>query len=121
MMKAAAPRIGGVICPPVEATDSTAAEKRGEYPVLIIIGMVNVPEATTLAEELPEIIPNSALPMTATLAGPPRVPPARPSARSMKNCPAPVLARKELNRKNRNTKDAAVASGVLSIASMPTR
>ena len=30
MMNAAAPRIGGVICPPVEATASTAEANRGE-------------------------------------------------------------------------------------------
>jgi hypothetical protein len=30
--KAAAPMIGGMICPPVEATDSTAAAKCGRKP-----------------------------------------------------------------------------------------
>lgn len=83
------------------------------------MGMVNVPEATTLAAELPEIVPNRALPMTATLAGPPRLPPATAMAMSMKNCPAPVLARNALNRKKRNTNEADVASGVDNIPSIP--
>ena len=84
----------GVICPPVEATDSTAAEKRGEYPVLIIIGMVTEPVVTVFPTEEPETIPHSAEEITATFAGPPQEEPATQFARSMKNAEILVRSRK---------------------------
>ena len=40
---AADPMIGGMIMPPVEATDSTAPANSGENPTFFIIGMVNTP------------------------------------------------------------------------------
>ena len=69
--KAAAPMIGGMICPPVDAAASTAPANSGLYPVLIIIGMVTEPVVTVLPTEEPETIPHRAEEITATFAGPP--------------------------------------------------
>ena len=41
MRNAAAPMIGGIICPPVEAEASTAAANSGLYPVFFIMGTVS--------------------------------------------------------------------------------
>ena len=46
MMKAAAPMIGGVICPPVELAASTAPAKCGLKPTRFIAGMVSAPVVT---------------------------------------------------------------------------
>src|SRR5690606_1666156 len=73
---AAAPMMGGIIWPPVDAAASTAAANSGLYPRRFIIGMVKLPEPTVLATELPEMVPSRALVMTATLAGPPDAQPA---------------------------------------------
>ena len=70
-MNAAAPMIGGMICPPVEAVASVAAAKWGLNPAFFISGMVNDPEATVLATEEPETIPCSPEATTAAFAGPP--------------------------------------------------
>ncbi len=43
MMKAAAPMIGGMSCPPVEAQASTAPAKGAEYPTRFMRGMVKIP------------------------------------------------------------------------------
>ena len=72
MMKAPAPITGGMNWPPVEATDSTAPANTGRYPIFFIRGMVKDPVLTTLATAEPLMVPNKALLMTATLAGPPR-------------------------------------------------
>ena len=63
---AAEPMIGGMIMPPVEATDSTAPANSGEKPTFFIIGMVNTPVVATLAAELPLMVPIKPLEMTAT-------------------------------------------------------
>ena len=81
---APAAMIGGIICPPVDATASTAPANWFLYPMRFIIGIVMLPVPATFATALPEIIPNSALDMTATLAGPPRILPATPFAKSRK-------------------------------------
>lgn len=73
--KAAAPIIGGVMSPPVEAMASTAPEKLDGKPTLFIIGMVSVPVVATFAAAEPEIIPVKPLAKIATLAGPPTRPP----------------------------------------------
>ena len=78
MMKAAEAMIGGMNCPPVEPTASTAPAKCGGKPVRFINGMVKVPTAATLATALPLIMPNRDEPATATFAGPPRTRPNRP-------------------------------------------
>ena len=83
MMNAAAPMMGGMICPPVDATASTAPAYSGLYPTFFMRGMVNVPVETTLAMGEPLMLPNSALLTTATLAGPPRIVPKAAKARSI--------------------------------------
>jgi hypothetical protein len=69
--KAPAPRTGGVICPPVDEVASIAAAVGLSYQSLRIIGMVTMPEATTLATADPEIDPNRMPDATAAFAGPP--------------------------------------------------
>ena len=63
--------IGGINCPPVEATASTAAANGGRNPVRFISGMVIGPSTMTLATALPETVPNRLELTTATLPGPP--------------------------------------------------
>ena len=63
--------IGGMICPPVEATASTAAAKCGLKPVRFISGMEIGPSTITLATAEPEMVPNSDDDTTETLPGPP--------------------------------------------------
>ena len=52
--------IGGMICPPVEATASTAAAKCGLKPVRFMSGIEIGPSTITFATALPEIVPKSA-------------------------------------------------------------
>ena len=78
MMKATAPITGGMIWPPIEEVASTPPAKAARKPKRFISGMVNWPEATTLAMPEPEIVPISAEDSTQTCAGPPRQPPTRP-------------------------------------------
>ena len=84
--------MGGMNCPPDEATASTAPANSALYPIFFIRGMVKVPVPTTFATALPEMEPNSPLATTATLAGPPRTWPTREQATSMKTCPPPVFS-----------------------------
>ena len=49
--------------------------RRDCRPARFMIGMVNVPVATTLATALPDTVPIIALQKIATLAGPPRIQP----------------------------------------------
>ena len=90
---AAAPIIGGMICPPVEEAASTAPTNSFLYPVFFIIGMVTEPVVTVLPTEEPDTMPQRAEDITATLAGPPAYLPAIELARSMKNADIPVLSR----------------------------
>ena len=69
---AAAPIIGGINCPLVEAATSTAPAFSALKPTRFIKGMVNVPVITTFAMEEPEIMPFIPEETTAALAGPPR-------------------------------------------------
>ena len=94
MTKAAAPMIGGMIWPPVEATASTPAAKCGGKPVRFISGIVIGPSTMTLATALPEIVPNRLELTTDTLPGPPAVWPVRLMAKSMNSCPVPVRSMK---------------------------
>ena len=73
---------GGMICPPVEATASTAAANGGRKPVRFISGMVIGPSTMTLATALPETVPNRLELTTATLPGPPAVVPGDRHARN---------------------------------------
>ena len=60
MMKATAPITGGMICPPIDEVASTPPAKAEVKPKRFISGMVNWPEATTLATPEPETVPISA-------------------------------------------------------------
>ena len=71
MMKAPTPMIGGMICPPVEATASTAPASSGAYPIFFIIGIVITPVVATFATADPEIMPIRPEERTAAFAGPP--------------------------------------------------
>src|SRR5699024_1606161 len=102
MMKAAAPIMGGISCPPVEAVASVAAATCGLKPARFMMGMVNEPEATVLATEDPETIPCRPEAATAALAGPPVKRPAARNARSLRNWP--MLVRSSTTAKNRNKK-----------------
>ena len=90
---AAAPIIGGMICPPVDEAASTAPANSGRYPVFFIIGMVTEPVVTVLPTEEPETIPHNAEEITATLAGPPDDQPAMRFAKEMKKFAIPVRSR----------------------------
>jgi hypothetical protein len=72
MRKTAAPTIGGMSRPPVEATASMPPAMGAGKPDRFISGMVTMPVPTTLATALPEIEPNSIEPNTAILPAPPR-------------------------------------------------
>jgi hypothetical protein len=94
MTKAAAPMMGGMICPPVEATASTPAAKCGLKPVRFISGIEIGPSTMTLATALPEMVPNRLEETTETLPGPPAVWPVMERAKSMKSWPVPVRSMK---------------------------
>src|SRR5665648_1304024 len=81
--------------------------------MLFINGMVKLPVVTTLATELPLIEPIKPLAITATLAGPPVVCPARAIAMSIKNLPIPVLFSTAPKRIKRKTKEADTPKGCL--------
>ena len=91
---AAAPMIGGMICPPVDEAASTAPAKSPGKPVSFIMGMVTEPVVTVLPTEEPETIPQRALEITETFAGPPVAEPARALAHWIKNSEIPVASRK---------------------------
>ena len=90
MINAAAPIIGGIICPPVEAAASVAPANSGLNPAFFIIGMVKDPVATVFPTELPETVPCSALATTAAFAVPPVKRPVKAKAISLKNFPIGV-------------------------------
>ena len=102
-MKAAAPRIGGVICPPVDAVASTAPEKCGGYPTFFIAGIVKDPVVTVFAIEDPDIVPRNAEEKIATFAGPPEYLPAITIAKSINNCPNPIRVASTPNKINKKT------------------
>ena len=87
--KAAAPITGGKICPPVDATASTAPAYSLRYPTFFMSGIVNVPVVTTLATALPLMEPINALDKTDASAGPPRIRPVDAYDISIKNLPEP--------------------------------
>ena len=63
--------------------------------------MVNAPVLTTLATQLPEMVPKNALAITAIFAGPPRFLPAAAIAIFWKMISAPDTDRKAANNRNR--------------------
>ena len=66
---AAAPITGGIICPPADATHSTAPAYSGAYPTDFIKGIVITPVVATFAEVLPLTVPIRPLAKADTLAG----------------------------------------------------
>ena len=72
MMNAAAPMIGGMIWPFVDAATSIAPALVPGIPMLRMTGMVKVPVVTTLAIDEPDIMPVMPDARMAALAGPPR-------------------------------------------------
>ena len=72
MMNAAAPMIGGMSWPLVEAATSIAPALIAGMPIFRITGIVKVPVVTTLAIDDPEIAPVMPDARIAALAGPPR-------------------------------------------------
>ena len=90
---AAAPMIGGMICPPVEEAASTAPANSPGNPVSFIIGIVTEPVVTVLPTEDPETIPQRALEITETFAGPPVAEPAKALAHWIKNSEIPVASK----------------------------
>ncbi len=85
---------GGRNIPPIDAAGSMAPATCGLKPARFIKGMVKAPVETVLAIALPETDPKKADAMTATLAGPPVVRPARARGKSMKNLPGSRFVQK---------------------------
>ena len=100
MMKAPAPIMGGMSCPPVDAQASTAAATSGLNPERFIRGMVTAPVVATLATDEPFMVPIMAEATTETLAGPPESRPVRLMATLLKSLVPPPRERKAPNRMN---------------------
>ena len=115
---AAAPIIGGINWPPVDAAASTAPANSPLYPSFFIIGIVNEPEPTVFETEEPETVPNKAEERTATFAGPPDAPPAIELHKSIKNWPIPVFSSKAPKRMNKKIKVEHAPIGVPIIPSV---
>ena len=84
----------------------------------LISGMVNVPVVMTFAVDEPEIVPNMALVMQATLAGPPAVWPASAMAKSMNSLPVPDFSTRAPNTMNSTMYVAETLSGMPSTPSV---
>ncbi len=72
MMKAAAPMIGGIIWPLVDAATSIAPAFVAGMPIRFMTGIVKVPVVTTFAMDEPDMRPVMPEARIAALAGPPR-------------------------------------------------
>ena len=92
--RAAAPIIGGMICPPEDAVASIPAANVGEKPRFLIIGIVKVPVPTMLATVDPDIVPNIDDARIAACAGPPLVFRVAKKANFNNVWPAPVPSSK---------------------------
>ena len=103
MTKAAAPMMGGMICPPVDAAASTAPANLFEKPLRLIMGIVITPVPTTLATALPETDPNSPEAKTAACAGPPAVLRIIEKAMRIIDSPAPTPSSKAPRTMNGRT------------------
>ena len=101
VMRAPRPIAGGMIVPRIGSVAWGRAAKARREPNVIIRGIVNWPTVTTLATPEPEIVPIMPEANTATLAGPPRVRPNRPSETSVNSWIMPARSRNEPNRMNR--------------------
>ena len=114
---AAAPIIGGIICPLTEAATSTAPALTAESPVLFIIGIVKVPVVTVLATEDPEINPVRPDARMAAFAGPPLILPTKANAKLKKYFPPPAVSRIAPNNTNKKIKLTETLIGIPKIAS----
>ncbi len=112
MMKATAPITGGMICPPMDEVASTPPANAPVKPERFIRGIVNWPDATTLATPEPETVPISAEEATQTLPGPPCLPPNIAIEMSLKKSITPARSMNAPNRMNRKMKVAETAVGV---------
>ncbi len=95
--------MGGMNMPPMEAAGSMAPATWGLKPAFFIRGMVKAPVETVLAMAEPETEPKKPEAITATLAGPPTLRPARAMGRSRKKREQPEALRKEPKKMNRMT------------------
>ena len=118
---AAAPIIGGIICPFTEAATSTAPALTAGSPVLFMMGIVNVPVVTVLATEEPDIKPVRPDARIAALAGPHLSLPTRAKARFKKYFPPPAASRVAPNNTNKNIKLTDTLIGIPNIASPPNQ
>ncbi len=80
--------------------------------------MVNAPVVTAFPHELPETMPMKPLAVTAAFPGPPWLLPASPTARSIKNWPAPEVLRNEPKRTKRKMNEAETPRGTPNIPSV---
>ena len=117
MMKAAAPMIGGMSWPLVEAATSMAPAFVAGMPIRRITGMVKVPVVTTLAMDEPEIIPVMPDARIAALAGPPLKRPTMAKESARKYWPAPALSSSAPKSTKRNTKLTETLIGMPNTAS----
>ena len=117
MMKAAAPMIGGMSWPLVEAATSMAPAFTAGMPMRRMTGMVKVPVVTTLAIDEPEIIPVMPDARIAALAGPPLKRPTIAKERARKYCPAPALSSSAPKSTKRKTKLTETLIGMPNTAS----
>ena len=111
IINAAAPMMGGMSWPLVEAATSTAPAVTGVKPTFLIKGMVMAPVVTVFAMDDPEMEPMAQEATTAAFAGPPRYLPITAKERLIRYAPAPILSRKAPNRTKRNTKVADTLRG----------
>ena len=119
--KAAAPMIGGIICPFTDAATSIAPAFVEVRPVLFIIGIVKVPVVTVFATDDPEISPVSPEAKIAALAGPPLILPTSANARLRKYFPPPAASKVAPNKTKRKIKLTETLIGIPKIASPPNQ
>ena len=118
---AAAPIIGGIICPLTEAATSTAPALTGGKPVFFIIGIVKVPVVTVLATDDPEIIPVRPDASIAAFAGPPLIFPTSAKAKFKKYFPPPAASKIDPNNTNKKIKLTETLIGIPNMASPPNQ
>ncbi len=85
----------------MEEVASTPPANADVKPKRFISGIVNWPEATTLATPEPATVPISAEEAIQTFAGPPRLPPKRAIDSSLKKLMTPARSIKAPNSTNR--------------------
>lgn len=101
--KVTAPMTGGMMTPPLAATDCMAAAKLALAPSFLIMGIVKLPTARTLDVLLPETIPQRQEAIVAVLPPGPLNRPMVARAAFTKKLPAPVVCNSLANIMNGNT------------------